>query len=354
MTGSIGTPPPTFTQIKAQFTNDPVARDHHIRFQDGRGLYTSNKNSLASIKAFFGFGSQLQARQDKREAGVKEIKLAIDAEFGAGMGDRAFQRLKDKGLDTSHGIKGSQLGLVQLAIKGLQSEDQTAASRQREARIQQRTDTIRAGWHSAPQRLLVSTALADPRLASLESGQMSGSDFMSFFADNFDVCSSAAFFRASGPQVNADHIGCALSLSVLDRVQRNSAITAQDIADLQRTLGPFMSDLEDLMQVSAPSQVPVGLVGPITNDKIEQLTQLVFDRYADGSGGWELNLAGSEKSSMIDKFNNAPSGALGSNGVPMDAGVERLAVLKDALVTAASSQYMAKGAVSGALTAMQV
>lgn len=347
MPGPIGTPPPTFTQIKAQFGNDPAAKDHNIRFQDGRGLYISSKVSLASLKAFFGFGSQMQARQDKRDAGIKEIKLAIDAEFGDGMGDRAFRRLSRNAIDVSHGIKGSQLKDLHKAIE-LEKRDQVVLEKQ------QRTDQLRSEWRTAEKQNQIRLALADENLAHIESQSPPSGTFLKFFSDNFDVCSSAAFFRDNGPQVNADHIGCALSISVLERIRDNGQITEQDLSDLQKALGPYTSDPNDLMKVSTPPAVPAGLVGPSTNDKLVRLTQLVFDRYVAGTGGWELNLSGHEKSSTIDQFNDAPSGAEYTPGRPMTAGEERIKILSEAIDAAASSQGMANGAITRALTAMQV
>ena len=86
----------TFSQIVDRFGQGKDT-DHHIRLADGKGLYTSSKLSMTAIKDFFGFHGAMEARLEKREAGLNFIKRAIDREFmSAGLAERALQRLSEQ------------------------------------------------------------------------------------------------------------------------------------------------------------------------------------------------------------------------------------------------------------------
>jgi hypothetical protein len=286
----------TFSQIQQQFDPVPGGKDHNIRFQDGKGLYTSEKASLASVKALFGFREQLEQRNTKREDGVTQIKQAIDNEFGNGLGDRVLKHLHDAhGVDLTHGIKRSDLALIRRGID--------------EVRLQDLRDA----------------ALNDPDRAALESnrGQIVTTTILRYFTNHFEVCSSPAFWAHGHARQNSDNFGCTLSICVLDRVQQNGTITQKDIDDLQRVLGPYEGP-----GVTPAPNVPNTLLGQLTDAKLGQMAQLVFDRYFDTQAQWPMNLSGSEHQNLVQGFNGATTGA------------QRLQVLHTGLQQSLGSQYM--------------
>jgi hypothetical protein len=71
----------TFTDIYNTFAPTGGASDkHRVRFDNGKGLYTSQTASTAKIDDMFG-GNRLQQRAQKRQDGAGEIRLAITREY---------------------------------------------------------------------------------------------------------------------------------------------------------------------------------------------------------------------------------------------------------------------------------
>lgn len=292
----------TFSQIEQRFALDQGGKDHNIRFQGAQGLYTSDKASLASIKAFFGFPDQLQQRADKREAGVDQIKQAIDREYGPGMSDRVLQHISDEhGIDLSGGIKRSDLGTIREAIGELTLQDQ------RDAALQDNNTGLSVG--------------------GTNPGQLSA-----YFTRHFDVCSSPEFWSHQNARLNADNFGCTLALVVLDRIAQNGTATRKDLEDLHRVLGPFVGG-------NATPVPPLGdhLLGPVSDQNLKEFTQKVYDRYMKPDALWVLNFQGSQHQQNL--YGSFPTGT----------GAERLTAMHTALSSTLHEQYMGSDNITGPL-----
>lgn len=197
---------PTFSHIRDQFSMERGGNDHNIRFQDARGIYTSDKASLASVKAFFGFGAQLEARATKRESGVDQIKQAIDRQYGAGMADRVLQDIGTHGRDLSGGIKRSDLELTGRTADGLAKAD-----RERAQFDAARTD---------PSITEMGNNLNHPRLDS-------------FVRNHFEVATHPRFWSTTSARSNAE------------------TIRQQDLDDLSKAMRPFQRDAGHTMDCPA-------------------------------------------------------------------------------------------------------
>lgn len=215
---------PTFSHIRDQFSMERGGNDHNIRFQDARGIYTSDKASLASVKAFFGFGAQLEARATKRESGVDQIKQAIDRQYGAGMADRVLQDIGTHGRDLSGGIKRSDLELTGRTADGLAKAD-----RERAQFDAARTD---------PSITEMGNNLNHPRLDS-------------FVRNYFEVATHPRFWSTTSARSNAETIGSVLSMSVLNRIGQSGTIRQQDLDDLSKAMRPFQRDAGHTMDCPA-------------------------------------------------------------------------------------------------------
>lgn len=283
----------TFAQIEQRFSMDQGGKDHHIRFQDGQGLYTSNKASLASIKSFFGFPAQLENRQDKRDKGVDQIKQAIDNQYGQGFFDRVLNHIDThSNVDLSHGIKRSDLGMIRDAIDTLTLQDKA------------------------------DIALGDPN-TGLGRGTIDKDQLVDYFGKHFDACSSPEFWSHRNARANADNFGCALSLAVLDRIAGNGVATKKDLEDLHRVLGPFEAGH------SPAPDVPDHLLGPVTDTNLREFTQLVFDRYMGPGAHFQINFDGQpHQRTVTDTF----AGPANGNA--------RLTAMHSALELTLGGQYM--------------
>jgi hypothetical protein len=275
----LNTQAPTFTEIQNRFSMDQGGKDHNIRFQDGRGLYTSDKASLASVKNLFGFSAQLEARATKRDDGVTQIKQAIDRQYGNGMADRVLQHINQhQGRDLAGGMKRSDLGLIR----------QTAD----EIRQQDRRDA----------------ALADPNIDSFK-GFLNYNGMQTFFDNHFEVMTDPKLWATQHAQMNVDNLGSALSMNVLNRIQQNGTITQRDLDDLSKALRPYSKSAT--MAPDPPPAPALGghLVGPANEQRMQELTQVVYDRFMGPGAPFLVNMSSDETRTIEGTFNQPQTSA---------------------------------------------
>jgi len=245
----------TFTQIQQQFGQGKDV-NHNIRFQDGKGLYTSGSASMTGIKAFFGDHTAMTERLQKRNEGMSQIKQAIDREYNSpGLGNRVLQHLNEtRGMAFSEGVRGSDLAAISEGINELRQLEQfdqhfnapgigEKVVEHLKAHGTDFSHGIRQSDHAAIREAYPTLiALNDPDLTGATQHSLNESPRMMRLAENhFGVLSSAKFWE--NPQVRpfGDNIGCALSMTVLNRMQQSGTITQQDLNDLQRAMGPYVS-----------------------------------------------------------------------------------------------------------------
>ena len=165
-----------FSEIYARF--QPTGRasdDKHVRFQDAKGLYTSQKLSLAKLSAFFG-SDRLEQRAAKRAEGGQEVRNAIMREHPQ-LADRIFARLGEThpGIDFDRGVRRGDLEAIRQAIDEVRLGDEHLASV---------TPTV-LGLHSAPDNpgRLVGDAEGSYSQAGVESVLTYVSDSIAIFND---------------------------------------------------------------------------------------------------------------------------------------------------------------------------
>lgn len=257
----------TFSEIEARFSTQVGGKDQHIQTKEGRELYTSDKRaSLSTVKALFGFGQQIGIRAAKRDAGSFEIRQSLDREFGAGIGDRVFKHLKDKGTDLTHGVKRSDFGAIREAFKDLQIK----------AAVAYRDENHGLGSGGAPLPAKTAT-------------------FTAYVDRHFDVLSSPNFFEYYKAKMANDFFGSTLAMSVIDRIVAKGGVDPKDVADLQRTLGPYVGP-----DVKPAPTVPGHLVGRLTDDTLKELTGIVFGRYLANGADIPLNVEGQPTAAVAE------------------------------------------------------
>ncbi len=111
---SVGNPT-SFSQVVTAFQN--VGNDKHVRFQDSKGVYESNKGSLTAIKAFFGNKEAIAQREQKRSDGAAKLVGLIAHEYGPDIANRALMHMRVEGHDLSKGMTVGQMKSLDFMIK---------------------------------------------------------------------------------------------------------------------------------------------------------------------------------------------------------------------------------------------
>ena len=128
---------PTFTNIYQTFQpTGGASDDKHVRFENAKGLYTSQKASTATVSAFFG-SSRLQDRAQKRADGADQVYQAIAREYPAEAA-RIFSALArdHPQIDFNQGLRRGDLAHIQATIATvLQQEQHLAGASPRSLRL---------------------------------------------------------------------------------------------------------------------------------------------------------------------------------------------------------------------------
>lgn len=123
------TPTTTFSDIYSTFRPTGGGGDsHRIRFDNVKGLYTSQKGSTAKIEDLFG-GNRLQQRDQKRQSGASEIQQAIAREHPQ-HAQAIFTKLGQDhpGIDLTQGVRRRDLEAIQSTINAVLYEPLTKAA----------------------------------------------------------------------------------------------------------------------------------------------------------------------------------------------------------------------------------
>lgn len=158
---------------------------------------------------------------------------------------------------------------------------------------------------------------------------------MRFFEKNFEKCTSTEFWSDPMARGNVDNFGAALALTVLERIKAGGEVTAQDIADLQRTLSLFDNgERPGSMFYIEPAPDVAALLGPdgvgeLTDEKLQTLTQVVYDRFMGPDAGYEVNMSTGQARSIRATF-----------GDETKTGEERLSALRETMDGVLTSQYL--------------
>jgi hypothetical protein len=115
----------TFSAIRQSF--DKAGGGQHIAYSEMKGLHVRADASLGSFLAAFRNEEALDARATMRKGGVTQIKDAIDREFGANMGQRAFEHASRDGQMPAQLTKSDFRHLAD-AIERLRADDQAPAN----------------------------------------------------------------------------------------------------------------------------------------------------------------------------------------------------------------------------------
>lgn len=121
------TGPQTFSEIKNTFAG--AQGDQHIQSSALNGLHirAQSETSLVDFLAGFRNKDALDHRATTRMKAIDDIKKAIDAECGVGMGERAFKDATGEGKEIRKLTKDDLRHLGD-AIERLQKQDQTPAN----------------------------------------------------------------------------------------------------------------------------------------------------------------------------------------------------------------------------------
>jgi hypothetical protein len=119
----------TFTDIYNTFRPTGGGNDsQRVRFDNAKGLYTSQKGSTAKIEDMFG-GNRLQQRAQKRQDGADAIQRAIGREY-----PRHAQAILTKlgqdhpGIDLAQGVRRSDLEAIRSTIDAVVHQPLTRAT----------------------------------------------------------------------------------------------------------------------------------------------------------------------------------------------------------------------------------
>ena len=116
---------PTFTNIYQAFQpTGGASDDKHVRFENVKGLYTSQNASTAAISAFFG-SNRLNERAQKQADGADQVYRAIAREY-PNEAAKIFARLArdHPQIDFSQGVTRGDLAHIRSTIDGVLQEKQ--------------------------------------------------------------------------------------------------------------------------------------------------------------------------------------------------------------------------------------
>jgi hypothetical protein len=118
------------TQLQTLENANPGKGDKHVRGDTANPTSTSGTSLYVHGDQTHGLGS----RQPKYQAGVTQIKAALDHDFGQGFGDRAFKALgKAKGffsISPEKGLKMKDVAQLDQIVRNLRAADLQAAAPQ--------------------------------------------------------------------------------------------------------------------------------------------------------------------------------------------------------------------------------
>ena len=251
-----------------------------------------------------GNGESLAANAEVDRAAHAKVMNQIDKQFGAGMGLRAMKSYQDS-VQESAGATNAQnkvaadrakvaLGANAGTVEGrkvlepaLETHAKKVIAADEKARVHH------AKYHGPAVAAMphVAAARADALYARVNLANSGGAqngastrEVMDFVAINLEVCSSEAFYAAETSNGVSLIIGMSASLAVVDRIVANGQATAQDLADLQRCLGPYTrtaTELADKWGDNTPTpDVPPTLQGPLTSDNLAAMADLIMARYS--------------------------------------------------------------------------
>lgn len=119
---NVGTSAITLSQIMSKF--DAASGEQHLRFSKENGLHTHARfgPSSTDFLAFFGNKDALKERTQLRQDAVKEVRQAIENEYGKGVADAVFKEIGgDKPF--ADGITKSDIAVLKNTAERLQSLD---------------------------------------------------------------------------------------------------------------------------------------------------------------------------------------------------------------------------------------
>lgn len=158
---------------------------------------------------------------------------------------------------------------------------------------------------------------------------------MRFFDNNFEKCTSTEFWSDPMARGNVDNFGATLALTVLERIKAGGEVTTQDIADLQRTLTLFDNGERpgSMFYIEAAPDIATLLgpdgVGELTDEKLQTLTEVVYDRFMGPDAGYEVNMSTGQARSIRETFTDETK-----------TGEERLSALHETMDSVLTSQYL--------------
>lgn len=120
---------PTFTNIYQTFQpTGGASDDKHVRFENAKGLYTSQNASMAAVSAFFG-SNRLQDRAQKQADGADQVYRAIAREYPQDAA-KIFAKLAQDHpqIDFNQGVTRGDLAHIQSTIDGVLLETQHLAA----------------------------------------------------------------------------------------------------------------------------------------------------------------------------------------------------------------------------------
>lgn len=268
--------------------------DKHVRFSEGKGLYTSPKISTAKLQ-FWDQGKQQQRlgeRMEKRQDGAATIKQAIDREYGAGTGDRVFAAVSQQsGRNLENGVTRKDIALLARAL-----EPGTAAK----------------------------AALRDPDLQQVTSLNSTYDRTVGFFARHSEAVGHPAFWTSQQAKFNADTFGAGLAFATLDRVTEAGQLTAGDIQKLNESLDPTSIPSGRVAQ-----RLPTTLAGPLDDAARRAIANALFQVYGDADGIHTFNVSGDERDAMSRAMRD-----------PNATGDDRLQAMRDGFAAAIAMSEM--------------
>lgn len=284
-------PNTTFTQILQENNFQQgvfKSGDKFLRFDAGKGLYTSQKASTAKLT--FWNRDRIQQRLDdrasKRADGAQTIKNAINREYGPGVADAIFNKIAARtGRDMNGGVTRADLTLISRELG-------TKAS----------------------------TASRDPDLAHVAGAGAGYDRTVGFYERHFEALSHPAFWNTQEARFNPDNMGSGLAFSVLERVTRNDTITPNDIRDLNTSLDPLNIPSGNIAQ-----RLPATLAGAFDDNAKNAIAQQLYDVYGSATSDHMLNIAHPDRQALARVMTD-----------PTATADDKLTALKTAFSTAIS------------------